>query len=53
MGFVVAVTFGFIVWIILWSINVKPIDAFIPTVVIVLLAATAQFLSRHLGRRES
>jgi hypothetical protein len=39
MGIVYSATAGFIVWIVLWSIGVKSIDAFMITIVVLLLAA--------------
>jgi hypothetical protein len=38
----VSLTLGMCVWIILWAIGWKPIDAFLVTVLIVLPAATWQ-----------
>ena len=35
MGFVLATTAGLVVWIVLWAIGAKAIDAFLVTVVIV------------------
>jgi hypothetical protein len=39
MGFIFSLTAGLVVWIVLWSIGVKSFDAFMLTMVIVLLAA--------------
>ena len=39
MGFVLATTAGLVVWIVLWAIGAKAIDAFLVTVVIVLVGA--------------
>jgi hypothetical protein len=38
-------------WIILWSIGAKPIDAFLPAVAIILVAATVRMLGRYLARQ--
>ena len=38
MGFVLATTAGLVVWIVLWAIGAKAIDAFLVTVVIVVVA---------------
>jgi hypothetical protein len=53
MGFVFTVTAGLIIWIVLWALGSKSIDAFMITIVIVLLAATARMLVPFLpGRNE-
>ena len=44
MGFIFSVTAGLVVWIVLWSLGVKAIDAFMLTVLIVLLAAGARIV---------
>jgi hypothetical protein len=36
----VAATFGFLLWIVLWSIGVKAIDAFMLTALIIVVAQT-------------
>ena len=40
MGLVLATTAGLIVWIVLWSLGSKPIDSFMITTVIIVVAAT-------------
>lgn len=53
MGFVLAATFGFVVWIVLWSLGAKGFDAFMITVLILLLGATARIVSPFLpGNRD-
>lgn len=52
MGFVFTVTAGLIVWIVLWSLDVKGFDAFMVTLLIVLLAATARMLVPFLPGRD-
>jgi hypothetical protein len=53
MGFVFTVTAGLILWIVMWALGSKAIDAFMITIVIVLLAATARMLVPFLpGRNE-
>ncbi|WP_354697567.1 hypothetical protein DSM112329_03202 [Paraconexibacter sp. AEG42_29] len=58
MGIVLATTAGLIVWIVLWSLDVKAIDGFMITVVIVLLAGTVRMVAPFLpgaggGKRPS
>ena len=36
MGLVLTTVFGFVVWIVLWAINVKAFDAFMITIVIIV-----------------
>jgi hypothetical protein len=53
MGLILTTVFGFVVWIVLWSINVKGFDAFMITVLIIVLGATAHILAPYLpGNRE-
>jgi hypothetical protein len=52
MGLVLATTFGLIVWVVLWAIGWKSIDAFMITTVIIMLAATAKILAPYLPNRE-
>ena len=51
MGLVLATTFGFVVWIVLWAIGWKSIDAFMVTAVIITLGATAKLLVPYLPDR--
>jgi hypothetical protein len=44
MGFIFSLTAGLVVWIVLWSIGVKSFDAFMLTMVIVVLAAGTRIL---------
>jgi hypothetical protein len=54
MGLVVATTFGLVVWIVMWALGVKPFDAFMITVLVILVAATARILMPYLpGKRDS
>jgi hypothetical protein len=53
MGLVTTVTGGLIVWIVLWSISGKGLDAFLIAVVIILLGATLRILSGYLPGRRS
>jgi hypothetical protein len=54
MGLVVATTFGLIVWLVMWALGVKAFDAFMITVLVVLVGATMRILLPHLpGRRDA
>ena len=44
MGLVLTTTFGLMLWIVLWAIGVKSFDAFLITLGLVILAATARML---------
>jgi hypothetical protein len=48
MGLVVTAVFGFVVWIVLWSLGSKSFDAFMITTLILVVGATARILSRYL-----
>ena len=53
MGLVLITVFGFVVWIVLWAINVKSFDAFMITTLIIVLGATAHILAPYLpGNRD-
>jgi hypothetical protein len=53
MALVLATTAGLVLWIVLWSIGAKAIDAFMITTVIVLVGATARMLAPYLpGNRD-
>jgi hypothetical protein len=54
MGLVVATTTGLVIWIVMWALGVKPLDAFLITIVIVVLGATARIIAPYLpGNRDS
>ena len=54
MGLVLTTTFGLIVWIVLWALGQKAIDAFMITVIVVLVGATVRMLTPYLpGNRSS
>jgi hypothetical protein len=54
MGVILATTFGLVIWLVLWAIGVKAFDAFMITVLIALVAATARMLAAYLpGNRRS
>jgi hypothetical protein len=53
MGMVLITVFGFVVWIVLWAINVKSFDAFMITALIILIGATSRILAPFLpGNRD-
>jgi hypothetical protein len=53
MGLVLTVTAGLVVWIVLWSLGSKAIDAFLITIIIALVGATVRMLLPHFpGRRD-
>jgi hypothetical protein len=52
MGLVLATTIGLVVWIVLWAIGWKALDAFLITMLIVTLGATAKILAPYLPNRE-
>jgi hypothetical protein len=53
MGFVLTVAAGLVAWIVLWSLGAKGFDAFMVTIVVILVGATARILLLHLpGRQE-
>ena len=44
MGIILTILAGLIVWVVLWAIGAKGFDAFLITVVFLLLAAAARIL---------
>jgi hypothetical protein len=54
MGLVLATTAGLVLWIVLWAIGSKAIDAFMITTIIVLVGATVRMLAPYLpGNRDA
>jgi uncharacterized membrane protein len=54
MGFILTAVFGFVVWIVLWALDVKSFDAFMITVLILVIGATSRILAPFLpGNRDS
>jgi hypothetical protein len=53
MGFVLTVTAGLVVWIVLWALGTKGLDAFLLAAVIILAGASVKILSRYLPGRRS
>jgi hypothetical protein len=52
MGLVLATTFALVVWIVLWAMGAKSLDAFLVSTVIITLAATGRILKSYLPGRE-
>jgi hypothetical protein len=54
MGLLLTTLTGLVIWIVLWAIGVKSFDAFLITMAMVLLAATARVFAPFLpgNRRE-
>ena len=47
MGLLLTTTAGLVIWIVLWAIGVKSFDAFLITLLMVVIAATVRvFLNR-------
>ena len=44
MGLLLTFTAGLVVWIVLWAIGVKGIDAFLITIVMVIIAAAMRII---------
>lgn len=53
MGLFLTLIAGLVVWIVLWALEIKAFDAFMITVVMVLIAATVRLISPYLpGNRK-
>jgi hypothetical protein len=52
MALALTTTFGLAVWIVLWSIGARPLDAFLVTTLIMTFGATAKILRPYLPGRE-
>jgi hypothetical protein len=53
MGFIMTITAGLIVWIVLWALGSKGIDAFLLAAVIILAGASLRILSGYLPSRRN
>jgi hypothetical protein len=51
MGLVLVTTFGLIVWIVLWAIGQKAMDAFLITTLVIVLGAAGRMLTPYLPGR--
>ena len=45
MGIVLSATFGLILWIVLWAMGIKSIDAFLVTVLVLLTTMVARMVT--------
>jgi hypothetical protein len=53
MGLILTATAGLSVWIALWALGIKAFDAFLITLLMVLVAATARIVAPYLpGNRD-
>ena len=53
MGLVVATTVGLVIWLVMWALGIKAIDAFMITVLLVVLGATMRIIAPFLpGNRD-
>lgn len=53
MGLLLTLTAGLILWIVLWALGTKAFDAFLLTMGMVIVAATARMLVPYLPGRRS
>ena len=53
MGFIITLTGGLVIWIVLWAIGVKGLDAFLLATAIILAGATVRLVSGYLPGRRS
>jgi hypothetical protein len=53
MGFIITLTGGLVIWIVLWAIGVKGLDAFLLATAIILAGATVRLASGYLPGRRS
>ena len=53
MGLVVATTVGLVIWIVMWALGIKAVDAFLITVLLILLGTTMRIIAPYLpGNRD-
>lgn len=53
MGLILTVTAGLVVWVVLWALGSKGLDAFMLAAAIVLVGASLKILSGYLPGRRS
>ncbi|HSZ13486.1 MAG TPA: hypothetical protein VK790_05580 [Solirubrobacteraceae bacterium] len=53
MGFIITVTAGLVVWIVLWAMGTKGFDSFLLASAIILVGASLKILSGYLPSRRS
>lgn len=52
MGLAIATTFGLAAWLVLWSLDMKAIDAFFVPLIVILLAVMVRMLVKFVpGKR--
>jgi hypothetical protein len=52
MAIVITGTFGLVVWIVLWGLNVSGFDALLIGIVLVLIATAARNVIPYLSRKD-
>ena len=53
MGLVVATTVGIVIWIVMWALGIKAVDAFMITLLLVVVGATMRIIAPYLpGNRD-
>jgi hypothetical protein len=50
LSVLVAFTVGLVIWIVMWALGIKAFDAFMVTVGLTLIAATARIMSPFIKR---
>jgi hypothetical protein len=52
MALVITGTFGLVVWLVLWALNVSGFDALLIGIVLVLIVTAARNVAPHLSRKD-
>jgi hypothetical protein len=52
MALVITGTFGLVVWIVLWALNVSGFDALLIGIVLVLIVTALRNVAPHLSRKD-
>ena len=53
MGLILTATAGLVVWVVLWALGTKGVDAFLLSTAIILVGASLRILSGYLPGRRS
>jgi hypothetical protein len=53
MGFILTLTAGLVIWIVMWAVGSKGIDAFLVATAVILIGATLRIVSGYLPGRRS
>lgn len=53
MGLIATVTGGLVIWVVLWSLSSKGLDAFLLAIAIILVGAGMRILSGYLPNRRT